>query len=166
MTTIERRKLGVTCYNEEKTLPITLADLPRKIDGVKVIETLIVNDGCTDKTVHIAKNLGVNHIVDFNQNRGLAHAFGAGIDKCLELGADIIVNTDADNQYCGSDIAKLVEPILRKEADVVIGNRQVKNIKHFSPFKKFLQKIGSYFVRKLSSTEVVDAVSGFRAFSR
>ena len=158
--------IQIPCYNEEKTLPITVADLPRKIDGIEVIEILIIDDGCTDKTVHVAKNLGVDHIVNFNQNKGLAHAFSAGIDKCLELGADIIVNTDADNQYCGSDITKLVEPILKREADVVVGNRQVESIENFSLFKKKLQKIGSYFVRKLSKTEVVDAVSGFRAFSR
>mgnify|MGYP001164097741 CR=1 FL=1 len=158
--------IQIPCYNEEKTLPITVADLPRKIDGIEVIEILIIDDGCTDKTVHVAKNLGVDHIVNFNQNKGLAHAFSAGIDKCLELGADIIVNTDADNQYCGSDITKLVEPILKREADVVVGNRQVESIENFSLFKKKLQKIGSYFVRKLSKTEVVDAVSGFRAFSK
>ncbi len=158
--------IQIPCYNEEKSLPITFADLPKKIEGVDKIETLIINDGSTDNTTEIAKKIGVDHIVSFKQNRGLAMAFSTGIEKCLELGADIIVNTDADNQYCGDDIKKLVKPIIDNNADVVIGNRETNNIKHFSWMKKRLQQSGSSLVRKLSNTDTPDTVSGFRAFSK
>ncbi len=158
--------IQIPCFNEEEVLPITYADLPTKIDGIDKIETLIINDGSIDNTLEVAKKIGVNHIINFNKNRGLARGFSAGIEKCLELGADIIVNTDADNQYNGKDIPKLVKPILESVADVVIGDRQTDKIKHFSWFKRKLQKSGSALVRKLSNTEVPDSVSGFRAFSR
>jgi len=158
--------IQIPCYNEEKSLPVTFADLPKKIDGIDIIETLIINDGSSDKTVEVAKQLGVNHIVSFTQNRGLAMAFSAGIEKCLELGADIIVNTDADNQYFGGDIPKLVEPVIQHNADVVIGDRETHKINHFSWLKKKLQYSGSSLVRSLSNTNVPDAVSGFRAFSK
>jgi len=158
--------IQIPCYNEEKTLPLTYIDLPKQIEGVDEIETLIINDGSTDRTVDIAKGLGINHIINFKRNKGLAVAFEAGIHKCLELGADIIVNTDGDNQYFGGDISKLVKPIIEKKADVVIGDRQTKNVKHFSPFKRMLQKVGSKVVRRLSGTKINDAVSGFRAYSR
>lgn len=158
--------IQIPCYNEEETLHLTYIDLPKKIDGIDEIETLVIDDGSSDRTVEIAKSLGVNHIIHFTQNKGLAKAFEAGIHKSLELGADIIVNTDGDNQYAGSDIEKLVRPILNQEADVVIGDRQTDSIKHFSFLKKRLQKLGSFVIRKLSKTDVKDVVSGFRAYSR
>ena len=158
--------IQIPCFNEEEVLAITYADLPTEIDGIDAIETLIINDGSTDNTVEIAREIGIDHIVSFKRNKGLARGFAAGIEKCLELGADIIVNTDADNQYCGADIAKLVKPIIDKKADVVIGDRETSKIQHFSIFKKVLQKSGSALVRKLSNTDIPDAVSGFRAFSR
>lgn len=158
--------IQIPCYNEEETLEVTYNDLPKQIDGIDVIETLIIDDGCTDKTVEVARRIGVDHIVSFNQNRGLAKGFAAGIENCLKLGADVIVNTDADNQYCGADIAKLVEPIVKKQADVVVGDRQTDKIAHFSTGKKMLQRMGSSVIRSLSKTEVRDAVSGFRAYSR
>lgn len=158
--------IQIPCYNEEKTLPVTCEDLPKQIEGIDEIETLIINDGSTDNTVEVARKIGVNHIVSFNRNKGLARGFSAGIEKCLELGADIIVNTDADNQYCGQDIPKLVKPVVEGKADVVVGDRQTDKISHFSWTKKKLQKIGSFLIRKLSNTKVDDTVSGFRAFSR
>ena len=158
--------IQIPCYNEEETLPLTLADIPHKIEGIDTIEILIIDDGSKDKTVEIAKNLKVNHIVSFKQNKGLARAFEAGIEKCIEEGADIIVNTDGDNQYCGADIPKLVKPLLSGEADVVIGDRQTHKIAHFSIFKKRLQKFGTKVIQNLSQTDVKDAVSGFRAYSR
>lgn len=158
--------IQIPCYNEEETLELTYNDLPKEIDGVSSIETLIINDGSADATVEVAKRIGVDHIISFNQNRGLAKGFAAGIQKCLDLGADIIVNTDADNQYCGEDIAKLVAPIVNKEADVVVGDRQTSKIAHFSKGKKALQWLGSAVIRTLSKTSVRDAVSGFRAYSR
>ena len=158
--------IQIPCYNEEDSLPITLKALPDKINGIDEIEVLIVDDGSTDKTVEIAKNLGVKHFVSMPHNCGLAKAFVAGINMALALGADIIVNTDADNQYCADDIEKLVKPILDGDADMVIGSRPVSKIAHFSPLKKFLQKLGSYVMRLLSSTDIEDAPSGFRAFSR
>ena len=157
--------IQLPCFNEEKTLPATFADLPKHIDGVEKIEYLIINDGSNDRTVEVAKQIGINHVVSFAGNRGLASAFRAGIERCLELGADIIVNTDADNQYCGQDIHKLVSPILEGKADVVVGDRQTNTISHFSWFKKKLQRIGTNVVKTLSQTEVNDAVSGFRAYS-
>jgi glycosyltransferase involved in cell wall biosynthesis len=158
--------IQIPCYNEEKTLALTYVDLPKQIKGISKIEVLVINDGSTDQTEVIAKSIGVDHIVSFKSNRGLARAFEAGIQKCLELGADIIVNTDADNQYCGQDIEKLVAPIISNQADVVIGDRQTDSISHFSGIKKLLQKIGSFAVRKLSGTNIRDVVSGFRAFNR
>ena len=158
--------IQIPCYNEEDSLPVTLKALPDKINGIDEIEVLIIDDGSTDKTAEIAKNLGVKHIVSMPHNCGLAKAFVAGINKALALGADIIVNTDADNQYCADDIEKLVKPILDGDADMVIGSRPVSKIAHFSPLKKFLQKLGSYVMRLLSSTDIEDAPSGFRAFSR
>ncbi|MCK4662589.1 MAG: glycosyltransferase family 2 protein [Bacteroidales bacterium] len=158
--------IQIPCYNEEQSLPVTFADLPHKIEGIDKIETLIINDGSTDNTIEVAKQIGVDHIINFKRNKGLAMAFSAGIEKCLEFGADIIVNTDADNQYCGADIRKLVKPIIDKKADVVIGNRETNKIGHFSWIKKRLQQSGSSLVRKLSNTDVPDTVSGFRAFSK
>lgn len=158
--------IQIPCYNEEKTLEKTISDLPKKIPGIDTIEILIINDGSTDNTVAVAKKCGVNHIVDFKHNMGLARGFAAGLEKCLELGADIIVNTDADNQYKGSDIPRLVQPILEHKAEIVIGNRQIDKIEEFSWLKKKLQKLGSRVVRKVSQTKVPDTTSGFRAYSR
>ena len=158
--------IQIPCYNEEETLPITLNALPKEIKGIDEIEILIINDGSTDNTVEVAKNLGVKHFVDMPRNSGLARSFTAGLNKALQLGADVIVNTDADNQYCANDIEKLIEPILSSRADIVIGSRPVSQIKHFSLLKKGLQKLGSLVMRIISSTRVEDAPSGFRAFSR
>ncbi|NKQ34788.1 MAG: glycosyltransferase family 2 protein [Chloroflexi bacterium] len=158
--------IQIPCYNEADSLPVTLADLPAEIPGIDCIETLVIDDGSTDDTAVIAQSLGVNHIVRHSRNQGLARTFQAGLDACLRLGADIIVNTDADNQYPGRYILDLVAPIIAGEADIVIGNRQTDQIAHFSPAKKLLQKAGSWTVRTVSSTEVPDAVSGFRAYTR
>lgn len=158
--------IQIPCYNEEETLPITVRDLPKSIPGIDVIETLIIDDGSTDRTREAAVECGVNHVTGFPANRGLARAFMRGLNTCLSLGADIVVNTDADNQYCGADIPKLVEPIVRGEADIVIGDRQTHTIGHFSAFKKFLQKHGSFLVGMFSGTRIPDATSGFRAISR
>ena len=158
--------IQIPCLNEEHTLPKTLADLPKKIEGIDSIEILVIDDGSTDKTFEVAKRLGVHHILQFTINKGLAKAFISGINESLKLNADIIVNTDADNQYFGGDISKLIQPILRKEADIVVGDRQVETIRHFSPIKIFLQKFGSWVVRQLSGTLIPDATSGFRAYSR
>ncbi len=158
--------IQIPCLNEAETLEIALNDLPRQIDGIDEIEYLIINDGSTDQTVEVARKWGVNYVVSFTRNKGLAKGFMAGIDACLRNGADIIVNTDADNQYCGADIEKLVRPILERKADIVIGERPIDETKHFSPLKKKLQHFGSYVVRKASDTEIPDAPSGFRAFSR
>lgn len=158
--------IQIPCYNEEETLPITFADLPKQIDGIDEIEYLIINDGSKDKTVEVAKQLGIHHIVTFKQNKGLARGFMAGIDACLHLGADIIVNTDADNQYCGDDIGKLVKPILENKADIVIGERPIETTEHFSWKKKKFQRLGSWVVRVASNSDIPDAPSGFRAYSR
>lgn len=158
--------IQIPCYNEEHTLPQTIRDFPKKIDGIDVIEILIIDDGSTDRTIETAKELGVDHIVKNTCNRGLAHTFLTGLDACLRIGADIIVNTDGDNQYCGADIPKLVAPILAGKAEFVIGDRQTDTIEHFSNAKKKLQKFGSLAVRLLSATDIPDAVSGFRAFNR
>ncbi len=158
--------IQIPCLNEEATLPQTLKDLPDKIEGIDSIEILVIDDGSTDKTVEVAKSLGVHHILKFTNNKGLAKAFISGINQAIKLDADIIVNTDADNQYFGGDIAKLIQPILKKEADIVVGDRQVETIRHFSPVKIFLQKFGSWVVRQLSGTLIPDATSGFRAYSR
>lgn len=158
--------IQIPCYNEAETLEITLNDLPRKLDGIDEIEYLIVNDGSRDNTVEVAKKWGVHHIVSFKQNKGLAKGFMAGLDGCLRNGADIIVNTDADNQYCAEDIQTLIAPILEGRADMVIGARPIDQTEHFSFIKKKLQHFGSYVVRKASNTDIPDAPSGFRAFSR
>ncbi len=158
--------IQIPCYNEEQTLHIALNDLPKQIDGIDEIETLIINDGSSDNTVKVAKELGVNYIVNFKRNKGLAYGFMAGLDACLHLGADIIVNTDADNQYNGADIPKLIKPILDGVADEVIGERPIDDTEHFSKRKKMFQHLGSWVVRKASKTDIPDAPSGFRAFSR
>ena len=158
--------IQIPCYNEAETLEIALNDLPKHIDGIDEIEYLIINDGSKDNTVEVARNWGVHHVVNFKRNRGLAKGFMAGLDACLTQGADIIVNTDADNQYCGEDIAKLIEPILAGKADIVVGERPIDDIEHFSPIKKKLQHLGSWVVRKASKTDIPDAPSGFRAYSR
>jgi glycosyltransferase involved in cell wall biosynthesis len=158
--------IQIPCYNEEATLGMTLAELPRQIPGIDQVEWLIVNDGSSDRTIEVALASGVDHVVSFARNQGLAHAFMAGLEASLKAGADIIVNTDADNQYCAADIPRLVEPILRGEADIVVGARPIRQIKHFSPTKKLLQGFGSWVVRLASKTNVVDAPSGFRAISR
>jgi glycosyltransferase involved in cell wall biosynthesis len=158
--------IQIPCFNEADTLPITLADLPDFIPGIDCIETLVIDDGSTDDTVAVAQSLGVTHIVRQALNQGLAKTFQTGLDTCLRLGADIIVNTDADNQYPGCFIADLVSPILENEADMVIGNRQIQQVEHFSPLKRWLQGLGSWTVRTVSGTDVPDAASGFRAYSR
>ncbi len=158
--------IQIPCYNEEETLHIALDALPRQIDGIDEIEYLIINDGSKDMTVKVAEEWGVHYIVNFKRNKGLAHGFVAGLDEALKQGADIIVNTDADNQYCGEDIEKLVRPILEGKADIVIGARPIDSISHFSFLKKKLQHLGSWFVRIASDTDIPDAPSGFRAISR
>jgi len=158
--------IQIPCYNEQDSLPITLAELPREVPGIDVVEWLIIDDGSVDRTVQVAREHGVDHIVSMKRNSGLAKVFMAGLDACLRLEADVIVNTDADNQYCAADIPKLVEPILAGRADYVIGARPISEIPHFSPIKKLLQKLGSWAVRVASNTEVPDAPSGFRAMSR
>lgn len=158
--------IQIPCYNEEKTLKVTLDDLPRSIPGIDIIEFLVIDDGSSDNTVAVAKENGVHHIVSFKKNRGLARGFMAGLGACLDLGADIIVNTDADNQYCGADIEKLVFPILEDKADIVIGERPISQTSHFSPLKKTLQRLGSSVVRLASGTDIPDAPSGFRSYSR
>ncbi len=158
--------IQIPCYNEAETLEIALNDLPKQIDGIDEIEYLIIDDGCKDNTVEVARNWGVHHVVSFTQNKGLAKGFMAGIAECLRNGADIIVNTDADNQYVADDIPKLIQPILDHEADIVIGERPIDDTEHFSWIKKKLQHFGSWVVRKASNTNIPDAPSGFRAFSR
>jgi glycosyltransferase involved in cell wall biosynthesis len=156
----------IPCYNEEATLPQTLADIPRQIEGIDEVEVLIVDDGSSDNTVAVAESHGVEHIIRHKNNQGLARAFKTGLEASIRKGADIIVNTDGDNQYRGRCIADLVAPILAGQADIVIGDRQVNVNQHFSKIKQCLQALGSFVVRRLSRTEVPDAVSGFRAISR
>lgn len=158
--------IQIPCLNEEHTLPRTLADLPSSIPGIDEIEVLVIDDGSTDRTVEVARSLGVAHFVRFPRNRGLAAAFKAGLDASLRHGADVIVNTDGDNQYRGEDIPRLVAPILEGRADMVVGDRRVDSVAHFSPLKRRLQKLGSRVVRFFSRTGVTDTTSGFRAFSR
>lgn len=158
--------IQIPCYNEEATLGFTLSALPRQLPGLDCIEWLIVNDGSTDRTVEVARTHGVDHFVHFPHNQGLAKAFMAGLEACLRAGADIIVNTDADNQYCAEDIPKLIAPILSGEAEIVVGERPIKEMLHFSATKKFLQKLGSWIIRIISKTNIPDAPSGFRAISR
>jgi glycosyltransferase involved in cell wall biosynthesis len=158
--------IQIPCYNEEATLPATVRDLPASMEGVDAVEYLIVDDGSSDRTVEVARSLGVHHIIRLKNRCGLALAFKAGIEACLERGADIVVNTDGDNQYRGADVPKLIGPILRGEADIVIGERPINDISHFSPLKKFFQKKGSAVVSWLANVQVPDATSGFRAFTR
>ncbi len=158
--------IQIPCFNEEHTLPATLADLPREIAGIETVEWLVIDDGSSDRTIETARAGGVDHVVRLTNNKGLAAAFQAGLDACLKLGADVIVNTDADNQYSGQDIPRLVEPIIAGEADMVIGDRKTDQIEHFSPVKKRLQRWGSAVVRRASGTNVPDTTSGFRAYNR
>ncbi len=158
--------IQIPCFNEEESLPVTLAALPRDIPGVDEVEWLIIDDGSTDRTVEVAMAHGVDHVVRLIRNQGLARGFMAGLNACLAAGADIIVNTDADNQYRADDIPRLIEPILSGKAEIVVGARPVAEIEHFSPIKKFLQKLGSRVVRLASMTDVPDAPCGFRAMKR
>ncbi|MEQ1834204.1 MAG: glycosyltransferase family 2 protein [Candidatus Eisenbacteria bacterium] len=158
--------IQIPCLNEEVTLPVTIADLPKQLPGIDTIEILVIDDGSTDRTGDVARAHGVHRVVRFPARRGLARAFDTGLGEALAMGADIIVNTDADNQYVGADIGKLVEPILARRADMVVGTRPIDSIEHFSPLKKILQRLGSGVVRALSNTDVPDATSGFRAYSR
>jgi glycosyltransferase involved in cell wall biosynthesis len=158
--------IQIPCKDEQEFLPTTLADLPRELPGIDEVEWLVVDDGSTDRTVEVARANGVDHIVRLTNNKGLAAAFMAGLDASLKLGADIVVNTDADNQYKASDIPKLIAPILRGDADMVVGDRVIESIEHFSPLKKQLQRLGSAVVRRASDTNVPDTTSGFRAYNR
>jgi len=157
--------IQIPCYNEESDLPQAVASLPTSIDGVDMIEILVINDGSTDRTVEVAKALGVNHILSFPINRGLAHGFCAGILECARLGANVVVNYDADSQYCADDIPKLIAPILSGSADIVVGERPISHMLHFSPVKRKLQRVGSWVVRRLGGHGIEDAPSGFRAMS-
>ncbi|MSR88793.1 MAG: glycosyltransferase family 2 protein [Candidatus Margulisbacteria bacterium] len=158
--------IQIPAFNEENSLPITLSKLPKTMPGIDIVEWLVIDDGSTDKTVEVAHKYGAHHVVSHVKNQGLAKTFMTGIEACLCRGADIIVNTDADNQYCADDIEKLVAPILNGKAEVVVGERPIFEINHFSISKKYLQKLGSWMVRTLSKTNVQDAPSGFRAYSR
>lgn len=158
--------IQIPCLDEEDQLPVTLAELPRDVPGFDVVEWLVVDDGSTDRTIEVARAHGVDHIIKLTNNKGLATAFQAGLDASLKLGADVVVNTDADNQYSADDISRLVEPIVAGEADMVVGDRQVMSIEHFSMVKKRLQRLGSWVVRHASGTSIPDATSGFRAYNR
>ena len=158
--------IQIPCLNEAETLPATLADLPARLDGIDVIETLVIDDGSRDRTSEVARAHGVTHVVRFRRQKGLAAAFTAGIDACLKHGADFIVNTDADNQYAGADIARLIAPLLAGRADIVIGDRNIRDLQHMSWHKKLLQRLGSWAVRQVSNTTVPDTTSGFRAYTR
>jgi glycosyltransferase involved in cell wall biosynthesis len=158
--------IQIPCKNEAEHLPATLADLPRSVPGFDQVDWLIIDDGSTDDTAEVARAHGVDHLVRLTNNKGLAAAFQAGLDACLKLGADVVVNTDADNQYCAADIPKLVAPILGGKADMVVGDREVSTIEHFSAVKRALQRLGSWVVRQASSTDVPDTTSGFRAYNR
>jgi glycosyltransferase involved in cell wall biosynthesis len=158
--------IQIPCLNEAETLSATVADLPRSMPGIDVIETLVIDDGSRDGTSEIARALGVTHVIRFRRRKGLAAAFMAGIDASLKAGADFIVNTDADNQYAGQDIPKLLAPLLSGDADVVIGDRNIRELRHMSLPKRLLQRLGSWVVRQVSGTEVPDTTSGFRAYTR
>jgi glycosyltransferase involved in cell wall biosynthesis len=164
--TVVKLIIQIPCFNEERQLPLTLSRLPREIPGFDSVEWLIIDDGSTDRTVEVAREHGVDHVVRLTNHKGLAAAFQAGLDAGLKLGADVIVNTDADNQYEGEDVPKLVQPILRGEADMVVGDRQVDTVQSFSALKKLLQRLGSWVVRHASSTDIPDTTSGFRAYNR
>lgn len=158
--------IQIPCYNEEATLPHTLSALPRELPNVDQVEWLVIDDGSSDNTVSVSHSFGAHHVIRHSRNRGLAKSFLTGLEASLAAGADIIVNVDADNQYCADDIPRLIEPILAGQADIVIGSRRISEISHFSPTKKLLQRVGSWVVRRASKTDVPDAPSGFRAFSR
>jgi glycosyltransferase involved in cell wall biosynthesis len=158
--------IQIPCYNEEQVLAVTLAALPRELPGIQQVEWLVIDDGSTDNTVAVARQEGVDHVVSLPRHQGLARAFTAGLDACVRAGADIIVNTDADNQYCAADIPALIEPIRTGRAEIVVGSRPIADIAEFSPLKKALQRLGSWFLRLVSNTDIPDAPSGFRAFSR
>ncbi len=158
--------IQIPCYNEERSLPVTLSNLPRQLPGIEAVEWLVIDDGSVDRTVEVARSHGVDHLVSFPRHRGLARAFVAGLDACLKSGADIIVNTDADNQYCADDIPKLIAPILEGKAEFVIGARPIRGSRDFSLVKRLLQHLGSWVTRLISKTDVRDAPSGFRAMSR
>jgi len=158
--------IQIPCLNEAETLGAMLQSLPRQIDGIDIIETLVIDDGSTDNTSEVARAQGVHHVVRLTKCKGLAVAFHTGLDACLKRGADIIVNTDADGQYKGEDIPRLVRPIVEGRADIVIGNRDIENVRQFSFLKKRLQRIGTWVVRQLSGSEVEDATTGFRAYNR
>jgi len=163
---VKKLVIQIPCYNEESSLPVTLAALPRSVPGVDVVEWLIIDDGSKDRTVEVARELGVDHVVALPRNQGLARAFTAGLRASIEAGADIIVNTDADNQYCADDIPALIAPILEGRAEIVVGARPISQTQHFSPLKKLLQRLGSWAVRVASRTDIPDAPSGFRAMTR
>ncbi len=156
----------IPCFNEAEMLPATLADIPRQIKGIEQVEVLVVDDGSTDGTTQVARQAGADHIISFPANKGLAAAFSMGLEESVRLGADIIVHTDADNQYKGECIPDLIRPILAGQADIVVGTRPIEQIQHFSWTKKKLQRLGSWVVRKVSGTDIADAASGFRAYSR
>jgi glycosyltransferase involved in cell wall biosynthesis len=158
--------IQIPCLNEAETLPATLADLPRSVPGIDVIESLVIDDGSTDDTAAVARVHGATHVIRFRRRKGLAAAFMAGVDACLKHGADIIVNTDGDNQYGGAEIAKLVEPLLAGRADIVIGDRNIRDLRDMSAVRKLLQRLGSWVVRQVSNTQVPDTTSGFRAYTR
>jgi len=158
--------IQIPCLNEQDQLPVTLGDLPREVEGFDQVEWLVIDDGSTDRTVEVARSGGVDHVVRLPNNKGLAYGFQAGLDACLKLGADVIVNTDADNQYSAADIPTLVAPILAGRAEIVVGDREVMTIEHFSALKKRLQRLGSWVIRQASDTDIPDATSGFRAYSR
>jgi glycosyltransferase involved in cell wall biosynthesis len=158
--------IQIPCYNEEATLGLTLSQLPRALPGVDAVEWLVVNDGSTDRTVEVARAAGVDHVVGWPENRGLARAFMAGLEASLRAGADIIVNTDADNQYCAADIPRLIEPVLAGRAAIVVGARPIGELAHLSALRRLLQRLGSFVVRRASATDIPDAPSGFRALSR
>ena len=158
--------IQIPCFNEEGTLPKTISDLPKEVEGFQTVEYLVIDDGSTDKTYDRAKELGVHHVIQLGSNRGLATAFKCGIEYALEQGADVVVNTDGDNQYCADDIPKLTKPIINQKADMVVGCRPIRNHPEFALLKKLLQWTGSWALRKVSRTNIRDAASGFRAFSR
>src|SRR5512143_809358 len=157
--------IQIPCFNEEDTLPGTWADLPRSIPGVDEIEVLVIDDGSADRTVAVARDLGVQHVLELKPHVGLARGFQSGLDEALRLGADIIVNTDADNQYRGADIPRLIQPILEHQADMVVGDRNVGQLEYFSPAKRLLQRVGSRAVQTAAGFPIPDATSGFRAYS-
>lgn len=158
--------IQIPCYNEEESLRSTLSELPRRLPGIETVEWLVVDDGSTDRTVAVARDCGVDHIVGFPRHQGLARAYVAGLDAAVSAGADIIVNTDADNQYLADDISKLIAPILEGKAEIVVGARAIADLKHFNITKRTLQRLGSWMTRRISNTDIPDAPSGFRAVSR